>query len=57
MRGRSVKLSINHMREIRQSGSEVGGNEQTVSPYPYRLTLLLVFLDSLLSQGMMEMGG
>jgi hypothetical protein len=24
------------MREIRQSGSEVGGNEQTVSPYPYQ---------------------
>ena len=24
------------MREIRQSGSEGGGNEQTVSPYPYR---------------------
>jgi hypothetical protein len=23
------------MREIRQSGSEGGGNEQTVSPYPY----------------------
>ena len=25
------------MREIRQSGSEGGGNEQTVSPYPYVL--------------------
>ena len=23
------------MREIRHSGSEGGGNEQTVSPYPY----------------------
>ena len=23
------------MREIRQSGSEGGGYEQTVSPYPY----------------------
>ena len=23
------------MREIRQSGSEGGGHEQTVSPYPY----------------------
>ncbi len=29
------------MREIRQSGSEGGGNEQTVSPYPY-LCLLLI---------------
>ena len=27
------------MREIRQSGSEGGGNEQTVSPYPYVLLL------------------
>ena len=26
------------MREIRQSGSEGGGNEQTVSPYPYLKT-------------------
>ena len=34
------------MREIRQSGSEGGGNEQTVSPYPYlapRLFLILSF--------------
>jgi hypothetical protein len=31
------------MREIRQSGSEGGGNEQTVSPYPYFTLLLLLF--------------
>ena len=43
------------MREIRQSGSEGGGNEQTVSPYPYLpAPLLLVFLDSPLSQRMTE---
>ena len=29
------------MREIRQSGSEGGGNEQTVSPYPYPFTITL----------------
>ena len=31
------------MREIRQSGSEGGGNEQTVSPYPYALPCYLYF--------------
>ena len=29
------------MREIRQSGSEGGGNEQTVSPYPYLFCYLV----------------
>jgi len=31
------------MREIRQSGSEGGGNEQTVSPYPYLALCLFLF--------------
>jgi len=32
------------MREIRQSGSEGGGNEQTVSPYPYLVSFDLWML-------------
>jgi hypothetical protein len=32
------------MREIRQSGSEGGGNEQTVSPYPYFAFFYILFL-------------
>ena len=32
------------MREIRQSGSEGGGNEQTVSPYPYLAPRLFLSL-------------
>jgi hypothetical protein len=32
------------MREIRQSGSEGGGNEQTVSPYPYFLDISIIYL-------------
>ncbi len=31
------------MREIRQSGSEGGGNEQTVSPYPYLSFFFCIF--------------
>jgi len=45
------------MREIRQSGSEGGGNEQTVSPYPYVALCLLPFTFLLPSSPPTVLGG
>ena len=40
------------MREIRQSGSEGGGNEQTVSPYPYPMSARIMSLFGNQSRGL-----